>query len=132
MMATTLAHVTPEPDKTESLAPTDSWPICTIGGLRELLAQGGLTLVEFWAPDCLFSRLLAPARAQFPSSLGHRLRLLCCTLDGVETNATAFGADALPALVLFNGPQRVRRWLGSVDVSLLQHQIETALADSPR
>jgi thioredoxin-like negative regulator of GroEL len=88
------------------------------------------TLVEFWAPDCLFSRLLAPVRTQLRSHFGDRLRLLCCTLKGVETNAAAFGADALPALVLFHGPTRVRRWLGATDVTLLQHQIGQTLTDA--
>jgi len=125
-LASRLAHVSPE--QSVLAGPPDAWPVCTIGVLRDMLRDEHWTLVEFWAPDCLFSRLLAPVRRHVQSHLGDRLRLLCCTLEGVETSASAFGAEALPALVLFYGATRVRRWLGAVDVTLLEYQIAQTLA----
>jgi hypothetical protein len=116
----------------EVAAPPSCWPCCTLPDLGGYLAEEGpavhrWSLVEFWAPDCLFSRLLLPVRVQLHASHGARLRLLCCVLDSVTTGAASYGATALPALVLFDGTRRERRWLGAIDPTLLQYHVNVAM-----
>jgi hypothetical protein len=113
------------------MPPPDSWFVCDVNELADRLSDSHVSLVEFWAPGNLFSRLLAPVRVGLPLSHGTRLRLLCCTLACHDEHAAAFGAVALPALVLFHREKRMRRWFGAIDVSLLRHEIDVALADMP-
>jgi hypothetical protein len=115
----------------EITAPPSAWPVCRPAELGGLLSQAGWSLVEFWAPDCLFSRLLLPVRVQVARSHGAQLQLRCCVLDSVTTGAAEFGAEALPALVLFDGARRVRRWLGAIDAGLLRYHLSQVLADAP-
>jgi hypothetical protein len=110
--------------------PSNAWPRCDAGSLSDRLAGEGWTLVEYWAADNLFCRLLAPLRAALPLSHGTRLRLLCCVLDE-PGGGPAFGPDAVPALILFHGKRRVRSWLGAIDASLLRYHIDNALAAGP-
>jgi thioredoxin-like negative regulator of GroEL len=94
-----------------------------VESLAEQLAGAGWTLVEFWAPDNLFCRLMAPLRVGLAASHAHRLRLICCTLDNCDGAGAAFGAVAIPALILYRNGRRVRRWLGATDLSLLRYSI---------
>ncbi len=84
--------------------------------------------MEFWAPDCIFSRLLLPVRVRMKPH-APQLRLLCCNVGSVAVGAAEFGAEALPALILFNGAKRVRTWLGAVDATLIEHTLRRALSD---
>jgi len=102
------------------------WPGCDVAQLGSLLS--GWTLVEFWAPDNLFCRLMAPVRVRVAAQQTG-VRLLCCTVSGAAECA-AYGVTALPALVLFRGPLRVRRWIGALDAALLLHELRAAMADA--
>ena len=108
--------------------PPHAWPLCPAELLAETLtAEPGPALVEFWAADVLFGRLLAPLRISVPESHGTRLRLLCCKMTGDIGAAARFGAAGLPALVLFKGGRRVRHWLGATDLHLLHHDLDVVL-----
>jgi hypothetical protein len=111
-------------------APAHAWTSCGPDELDAILAQGGWSLVEFWTPSILFSRLLAPVRIGLAASHSDRLRLLCCVDDSFTERFVAFGAKALPAILLFQGRCRVRRWLGATDVSLLRFELNRALSDA--
>ena len=115
--------------RSQPAGPPDAWPVCDIVTLGDRLGGAGWTLVEFWSPTNLFCRLLAPVRVGLPSSHGSRLHLLCCKLDAFDDRCAAFGAVALPALILFHNGRRVRRWLGPVDLSLLRYKIDRTLSE---
>jgi thioredoxin-like negative regulator of GroEL len=110
--------------------PAHAWAPCSPDELDAILAQGGWSLVEFWTPSSLFSRLLAPVRVGIAATHAARLRLLCCVDDALTERFVTFGATALPAVLLFEGRRRVRRWLGATDVSLLRLELDAALADA--
>ncbi|SIT43203.1 putative Thioredoxin [Paraburkholderia ribeironis] len=98
--------------------------------LPAVLSQAGLVLVEFWTPDCLFSRLFLPLRTRLAGYYGERLSLRRCRLQDGELSASPWGVAGVPALVLFQDGRPVRRWVGEVHVSVVIHAIDARLAEA--
>lgn len=107
--------------------PPQAWPCCDPETLPALLAEKRWSLVEFWAPDVIYGRLLAPHRASFrrdcPAGLGLHLCHLETWSEASAARCAPFGVTALPAILLFHETAVVRRWSGVSDVSLIRHHV---------
>lgn len=111
--------------------PQEPWSEIEPGSLRPALKEASMVLVEFWAPDCLFSRLLLPTRAALQKRFGHLILLRRCMVRGSEQVCADAGVSALPALVLFLDGRKVRRWIGDAHLSLITPVIEAKLSAAP-
>lgn len=103
------------------------WGPVGLAELPILLQQHRLVLVEFWAPDCLFSRLWQPVRQVGAQRLAGRVPMVRCAVSGAEPALVGWRLWALPAMVMFkDGKPRVR-WIGETHWSVLMHSIERHL-----
>lgn len=105
-----------------------SWDGIALAQLGDLVHAHPLLLVEFWAPDCLFSRLVWPVRRLCAARLADRMPLLRCAVQGAEPALVAWRIWALPAVVLFEHGKARRRWIGATDARVLLHGLEHHLS----
>ena len=105
----------------QTLVPAEAapWAAVAVQHLPATLAAWPWALVEFWARDCLFSRLLKPTRVALAQRAAPGLVLLRCEIQVDDPGPAAWGADAIPVLVLFNHGQRRCRWVGDMHWSLV-------------
>jgi len=108
------------------------WPEVALVELAPALVGAPWALVEFWAPDCLFSRLLLPTRNTLAARYSGCVPLLRCTVQGGEPQCTDWGVSALPAVVLFRHGRPARRWIGVVDVTLMTRVLDVVLREPVR
>jgi thioredoxin-like negative regulator of GroEL len=103
---------------------TTSWRETAVTRLLADISEMRLALVEFWAPDCLFSRLFLPVRAALSARYGDRLSLLRCRVEEGESHAMPWSTTGLPMLVLFQDGRPVRHWIGAVHTSVVTNAID--------
>lgn len=82
-------------------------------------------LVDLWAPWCGPCRQISPWLEKLAAERAGKLKLVKVNVDKAPGTMTAFGAQAIPTLILFKGleevgrqtgglpPQQLTAWLGS-------------------
>lgn len=99
--------------------------------LNNLVRESQWVLVEFWAPDCIFSRLMKPIRGCLEKRYSDDFLMLRCRVEWEDAHLDeAWGVSALPALVLFHQGKRVARWISSTDSCLIMAQVDALFANS--
>jgi len=91
----------------------------SISTLRELVASGGVTLVEFHAPFCRTCRNM---RARFAKLPGRRPDAQYLSVDVKKQRAVAdeLGIKDVPSYVLFKAGERSGQWKGAYKVDQLE------------
>jgi thioredoxin 1 len=65
--------------------------------------EGGITIVDFWAPSCGPCRAFAPVFAEVAGRNADRARFARCNVDDSPTTATMLQIRSIPTVVAF-GP----------------------------
>ena len=72
-------------------------------------------LVDFWAPWCGPSRMMAPAFEAAARQLEPRVRLAKLNTEAEQALAGRFGIRSIPTLILFSGGREIARQSGAMD-----------------
>jgi thioredoxin-like negative regulator of GroEL len=82
----------------------------------ERVARGGApALIEFWAPWCVYCRLLKPKVEQLGRQFGPALLVGRVDVVAEAALARAQGIEFVPGLAFFDGGRPVRTWYGDID-----------------
>lgn len=105
------------------------WQELDAAHLNKRIQESGLVLVEFWAPDCIFSRLVMPVRDKVEKRYSNHIDMLRCQISWEDGHLdTAWGISALPAVVLFSKGKRKARWISVTDPTLITEQIDAVIS----
>jgi thioredoxin 1 len=80
---------------------------------REVEAQPGLVLVDFWAPWCAPCRVLAPVLEQLARERQGQLKVVKVNLDENLALAERFQVRGAPTLLLLQAGRLVDQMLGA-------------------
>lgn len=110
---------------------SQNWRDVDFGTLKDTLKSTHWVMVEFWAPDCVFSRLFAPVREHLAQRYNGRMDLVrCCIHLGNDELDQRWGIWALPAMLLLHDGRPTRRWIGAAHSCAVLQGVETALTRS--
>lgn len=85
---------------------------------HHVLAQSGLTLVDFWAPWCGPCRSLAPVLEQYAQNHPD-VKVVKINVDDNQALASALSIRSIPALFLFKDGQSVGATTGALSAQSL-------------
>ena len=68
---------------------------------QDLLNQGGVTVIDFWAPWCTYCRRIAPAFDKIASQQEDKLIFAKLDIDDAAEIAEEYGVDTIPTLIIF-------------------------------
>jgi thioredoxin 1 len=69
-------------------------------------------LVDFWAPWCGPCKMLAPIVEEISNLYVGKAKICKVNTDDNRDAAIEFGISAIPTIILFNGGQIVKKWVG--------------------
>jgi thioredoxin 1 len=69
-------------------------------------------LVDFWAPWCGPCKMLAPIIEQVAAEFADKAKVCKLNTDQARDTAVEFGISAIPTVILFNGGQIQKKWVG--------------------
>ena len=79
---------------------------------KEVIANGTLTMVDFWAEWCAPCKMVSPTVAQLADDNAGRLRVGKLNVDDSPHVASRFGIRGIPTLLLFKGGEVVEQVVG--------------------
>jgi len=71
-------------------------------------------LVDFWAPWCGPCKMLAPVIEEIAKDYKGKAKICKLNTDEHHEAAVEFGISAIPTIILFDGGQIVKKWVGLV------------------
>ena len=69
-------------------------------------------LVDFWAPWCGPCKMLAPVLDEIADEYGEKLKVCKVNTDEHRDAAVEYAISAIPTIILFNGGQIDKKWVG--------------------
>ncbi|OHB58067.1 MAG: thioredoxin [Planctomycetes bacterium GWF2_50_10] len=69
-------------------------------------------LVDFWAPWCGPCKMLAPIVEDIANTYAGKAKVCKVNTDDNRDAAIEFGISAIPTIILFNGGQVAKKWVG--------------------
>lgn len=79
---------------------------------REVLTFKQPILVEFWSPWCFSWRVVRPKIISLKKQFQEKLKVGLLNVDEHREIARQFKVEGIPALLLFQGGQLIKRWYG--------------------
>ena len=69
-------------------------------------------LVDFWAPWCGPCKMLGPIVEEIANLYVGKAKVCKVNTDDNRDAAIEFGISAIPTIILFNGGQMAKKWVG--------------------
>ncbi len=69
-------------------------------------------LVAFWAPWCGPCKMMAPILEEVAEAYADKAKVCKLNTDDARDSAMEFNISAIPTVILFNGGQVTKKWVG--------------------
>jgi thioredoxin 1 len=69
-------------------------------------------LIDFWAPWCGPCKMLSPVLDDIAGEYGDKLKVCKVNTDEHRDAAVEYAISAIPTIILFNGGQIDKKWVG--------------------
>ena len=69
-------------------------------------------LIDFWAPWCGPCKILSPVLDEIAAEYGDKLKVCKVNTDEHRDAAVEYAISAIPTIILFNGGQIEKKWVG--------------------
>lgn len=80
---------------------------------QEVVDDGGLVLVDFWAVWCGPCRMVAPILEQLAEEYAGKLKIVKVNADEEPDLISSFGISSIPTILVYNNGQVVSRIIGA-------------------
>lgn len=94
---------------------------------KELTAQDGLVVVDFFATWCGPCKALAPVLEELSTEIGEKAQIVKVDIDESEDLAMEYGIRSVPTVLFIKGGQVVDKFVGVVPKTQILSKIEAAL-----
>jgi len=78
----------------------------------EVIKSAQPVLVDFWADWCMPCRALGPTIDELATEYKDKVKVGKVDTDANQNTAVKFSIQSIPTIMLFNGGQMVKRWIG--------------------
>jgi len=68
--------------------------------------------VDFWAPWCGPCKMMAPIIQEIANEYAGKAKICKLNTDDARDSAIEFGINAIPTLILFQGGEVKKKWVG--------------------
>ena len=99
----------------------------TDANFQELLAEGSLLVVDFWAPWCGPCKMISPIVDELAEEYAGRAVIGKVNVDENDDTCSAYGIMNIPTILFFKGGELVHRQVGAIRKPELQQLIEEHL-----
>jgi thioredoxin 1 len=99
----------------------------TDANFQELLAEGSLLVVDFWAPWCGPCKMISPIVDELAEEYAGRAVIGKVNVDENDDTCSAYGIMNIPTILFFKGGELVHRQVGAIRKPELQKLIEEHL-----
>ena len=84
-------------------------------------------LVDFWAPWCGPCKMLTPIIEQVAEEFADKAKICKLNTDEARDTAVEFGITAIPTVILFQGGQVKKKWVGLTSKKDISEAINSLL-----
>ena len=91
--------------------------------LKDILAEGGITVLDFWAPWCSPCRVLGPIIEDLAGK-NEDVRVGKINIDSNSNSAATFGIRSIPTIIFFKDGEKVSQISGIKQLGELQKIVD--------
>lgn len=89
--------------------------------------QGGVTLVDFWAPWCGPCRMLSPVIDKLAEEFNGKAKVCKVNTDEQEELSAQFGIRSIPTMLFFKDGAVVDQMVGATSEQVLKDKLNSLL-----
>jgi thioredoxin 1 len=101
--------------------------VATNTNFDELLQDGKLVIVDFWATWCGPCRMLSPLLDEVEEEMADKISVVKVNVDDADEIAMKFRIMNIPTLLFFKGGQLVDKTVGAMPKNVLVDKINANL-----